>query len=132
MKSTVIITEKKEIELKEDYFYGNANLTNEQAIEIAKMKPVLIKIVREVDEDGMFIRSVSVKTKIYGSIDYSEITSNLLTNNRDCAEKSFENIEDAEKWVMEQIENVKKKRQKILENVEKNKNYESKEVLIIV
>jgi hypothetical protein len=133
MKTTVIVTEKKEIELKEEYFHEGSLLSNEQAREICNMKPVLIKVFRDIDLLGKFKRTIAVKTKVYSNyLDYMWVKNAVLLDNdsNDWIERKFDSIEEAEKWVSEQIEKVKQNRQKILERIEQNKKYEKEEVFI--
>jgi hypothetical protein len=136
MKTTIIATsENKEVEIREDYFYGYGKIeSNEAAKKLAELLPVLIRVERWVDEYGMFCRKIEIMTTIYGkdgSCSGSFITDKLLDGEK-TIKRTFSKIEDAENWVKEAIEKIKTKRNEIIENVKKNKSLESREVFILV
>jgi hypothetical protein len=131
MKTTIITTKK--VEIKKDYFYdGQSSLTDERAVELAELRPVLVRVLRKVNDKGEFIRAIEVRTRVYGKLlGYCNITENLI-GGRNYIEKTFATFDEAEDWVGDMLENISKKREAILKNVEENKKADADETFIIV
>jgi len=131
MKTTTITN--SDVEIKENYFYdGGSDLTDEKARELAELRPVLVRVVRKVNEEGEFLRVIGIRTRVYGSIlGYCNITEYLL-NGQYYIEKTFATFDEAEEWVKDMLEDIKNKREAILKNVEENKKADAEEAFIIV